>query len=150
MPSRSANELYKDMTPEFKAADPIYKSPDTFEAAIRRFVKIEFAKALAIAVIGVLSGILLIARRRAGRVLAICVCSLLFLLWVNAIMHFAVRVSFSTRIVEMLFLPGWIREHIVNPIFFAFTVFFLTRKSVGRQFRNAVVPTPLPSAPSGS
>src|SRR5262249_23790597 len=110
-----------------------------FAAELRRFYKTEVTKGVVVAVVGVISGILLIARRRTGRILAISVCSLLFVLWLNGIIHFAIKASFSPiMIFKLLTLSGGIQEQVVNPMFFLLTIFFLTRKSVGVHLKKVV------------
>ena len=136
-PKSVAHDLVEDMLPEFKALDSIYESPEKFEAWLRRSYGIEFAKGLVISFIGVVSGVLLIARRRAGRLIAISLCSFVFLQWLTGIIRFAIHTSFSPIIFRLVTLPGGIQEQVVNPMFFVFTVVLLTRKSVGRQLRNA-------------
>jgi hypothetical protein len=143
-PESSARELYRqDIIPELRAVAPVYNlSPDKFSAELRRFFEIELAKSLVLAIIGVVSGALLIARRRAGRITAVSLCTFVFVLWLASIIRFAIHTSFSPMIFRLVTLPGGIHENVVNPIFLVLTVFFLTRKSVGRLLVQRVIRSP--------
>lgn len=151
-PGSMAREMYQqDIIPEIEAVVPALNlTQEEFVAKVRREFEISIAAGLVVAIIGVVSGVLLIARRRAGRIIAISLCSLVFLRWFISIIRLAIHTSFSPVIFQLVTLPYGIQEQVINPMFFIFTVVLLTRKSVGRQLKNVIVPTPLPFSPSGS
>src|SRR5262249_50230187 len=136
-PGSMAREMYREMhqdgIPEIGALFPDYNLPiEEVVMKFRRELEIRIAAGLVVAVIGVLSGVLLIARRRAGRVMAISLCSFVFVLWLSGIIRLAIHTSFSPTTLRLVTLPGGIQEQVINPMFFILTVVLLTRKSVGR------------------
>lgn len=122
-------------TPEFKGVDPIYDlSLQAREAVVTWTFRKEFAKGLVFPIIGELSAVLLLARRRIGRLLAIALCSLGFSLWLIGLIRLAIKANFSPIVFQILTLPGGVYFNIVGPLFFALSVLLLTRRSAGRWF----------------
>jgi len=122
-------------TPELKGVDPFYDlSPQAREAIVTWTFRKEFAKGLVFPIIGVLSAVLLLARKRVGRFLAIALCSLCFSLWLISLIRLATRVNFSPIVFQILTLPGGIYFNIVGPLFYALSVLLLTRGSAGHWF----------------
>ncbi|HEY2988754.1 MAG TPA: hypothetical protein VGL11_13570 [Candidatus Binatia bacterium] len=116
--------------------DPMFDLPrDQLEALITWTFQLRIIKSLALAFVGVLSGVLLIARRRSGRLVAVALCSIVFSYWLYWLARFAIRANFSPIIFGLLSLEGGIQDNIVNPLFFILTVFFLTRKPLAHGFK---------------
>ena len=91
-------------TPELKGVDPIYDlSPQAREAVVTWTFRKEFAKGLVFPIIGVLSAVLLLARRRVGRLLAIALCSLCFSLWLIGLIRLATKANFSPIVFPSVF-----------------------------------------------
>jgi hypothetical protein len=121
-------------TPELKGVDPIYDlSPQARVAVVTWTFRKEFAKGLVFPIIGVLSAVLLLARRRVGRFLAIALCSLCFSLWLIGLIRLATKANFSLVVFQIL-TPGGVYFNIVGPLFFALSVLLLTRGSTGHWF----------------
>ena len=84
-------------TPELKGVDPIYDlSPQAREAVVTWTFRKEFAKGLVFPIIGELSAVLLLARRRIGRLLAIA-------LWLIGLIRLAIKANFSPIVFPSVF-----------------------------------------------
>lgn len=128
-----ASEVYN---PEMKELDPIYNlSRDRLETLVIWIFRKEFAKGLAIAVVGAISGVLMIARERSGRLLALVFCSVMFSLWSIHLVRFLIKTEFS-RFLWLLGTAGGVQLNVINPLFFVLTVSFLTRRSIANCFKR--------------
>jgi hypothetical protein len=129
-----ASELY---APQLKEVDAIYGlSPNELETVIAWTFRKEFLRALVIPIIGAASAVLLLARRRTGRLLAIALCALCFSMWLVGLIRLAIKVQFSPLMFQILTLPGGVYSNVLGPLFFAFSILVLTRRPVGVWFEG--------------
>jgi len=124
--------LLKKFVPELD------KPSSELEAQLRREFLASYIKWLFMIIVGVISGVLLLAQRRTGQVLAIALCSVALIgravgllishppTWEGWIALYSAMLKYSP--------VGLIHKDILSYVFFIFSVIFLTRRSVSGQF----------------
>ena len=137
----------KNMTPEMgreiaatremrRGIPDMYRSEENLEAEHARSVRAMIIMLVIIAV-GVLSGILLLAMRLAGWIMAIVLCSGFLLLHITGLARYYPDVWGRIKVVFVLMLPlhpvRVIYNEVVTPLFFIGAIVFLGRKSVFQQ-----------------
>jgi hypothetical protein len=123
------------------------KPSSELEAQLHREFLASYIKLLFVIIVGVISGILLLAQRRIGQVLAIALCSMCVISRVVGLLtlHPSTWEDWIALYSAMLkYMPvDLIHKGILANVFFLFSVIFLTRRSVSRQFgRSPKSPNP--------
>ena len=130
-----------------KLVPELDKPSSELEAQLRREFLASYIKLLFLIIVGVISGILLLAKRRIGQVLAIALCSLCLISRVVGLLRIHPStwedwIAFYSAMLKNLPVD-LIHKGILASVFFLFSVIFLTRRSVSRQFcRRPKLPNP--------
>jgi hypothetical protein len=111
-----------------------HKPDEIIEAKVMKDVMFHFAKQYAIILLGVSSGILIIMRRRIGKIIALCLCSFFIII---KIMSIADRYPYYFQQMKMFYdyAPGTvIYIDIVGTIFMLFTILYLATRSFENKY----------------
>jgi len=124
-----------------KLAPAVNKPGAELEAQLRAELLNIYILLLCMIIVGVTSGLLLLARRRIGQVLAITLCSLMLLIRVVGLVESHPRSLdqfVGTYIMMLKHFPVHLLHGEVFAVLFAiFSIVFLTRKRVSEQFGAA-------------
>lgn len=126
---------------EAKEFNPEMDKPgEVLEVQFIHSFRLAFVQSLLIIIGGVVSGILLLARRRFGQILAIVISAGMLILRVIDIgesLHIWKRIYF----IFVMWLPKRpfyvVHNDIIAVLFYIGTIFYLTRKSISQQIRKA-------------
>lgn len=122
-----------------KFAAEMDKPQEVLEVQSIHSFRLAFIQSLLIIIAGVVSGILLLARRRSGQVLAIVICSGMLILRIVDIAQ-SPYVWKRIYFIFVMWLPKRpfyiVHNDIIAVLFYIGTVVYLTRKSISQQFRK--------------
>ncbi len=115
-----------------------FQSQDDAEKKLRRSLYIAYSKVYAMAVCGVIAGVLLVAKRRSGRYLALALAALMIGGRIAAAVTHPRGMAAWIRIIYVELLSyspaATIHKDIISPLFFVFTIAFLCHKTVSASF----------------
>ena len=123
---------------ESKLSQEMYQSQNDIENRFNRSLYVAYSKAYLMTLLGVAAGVLILARRKAGRYLAL----LLAILMIGSRIFAAVRCSGGItgwfKMIYVFLLSRTpitvIHKDIIDPLFFVFTIMFLSNRSVITHF----------------